>query len=280
MDWYGIPAAVMLQFGILMVIMLFPLLLVERPGEKRFPWSRYEATGSSWGTSNKELTKPRGVAVAPSSFRSPAAVFRDLLRAFSLITTSAFFVYGLTHVIGWGIVEVIHKPLYTQELGWKAVEVSKVSGGYAVVAELIGAIAGGVIADRVGRRLVMTVGFGSYGLLAFIFGACPNLWRESWFSTGFLILNPCLLAMGAVGFLSMGMKISWTRAAATVFTIYMTVSNVGHVIGNKLVGPLRERFEFSYEHTFFLAGAVTLIPLLLLTAVNPVRVDEMRKLQK
>ena len=83
--------------------------------------------------------------------------------------------------------------------------------------------------------------------------------------------------MGSVGFLSMAMRVSWTTAAATVFTIFMTVSNIGHVLGNKLVGPVRERLGLTYEETFYLAGATILIPLLLLLVMNPGQVDERKR---
>lgn len=39
-DVWGLQAAVMLQFVFLMLVMLFPLLILERQGEKRFPWSK------------------------------------------------------------------------------------------------------------------------------------------------------------------------------------------------------------------------------------------------
>ena len=42
---------------------------------------------------------------------------------------------------------------------------------------------------------------------------------------GYLFLNPGVLAMGSVGYLAMSMRISWTKAAATMFTIYMTANN-------------------------------------------------------
>lgn len=258
-DRWGLMPSVWVQFAILLFIMLLPLLLLERPGEKRFPWSRGKASGLS----------------STSSLRSPVAVAKDLLQAFSLITTAVFFVFGLTQNLGWGIVEVITKTLYIQELDWRSVEVSRVMG-YAVFPELIGAIVGGYVADRFGRRKVIVVGLGGYGLMALVFAACEPLWQKTWFSTGYLLLNPGLLAMGAVGFLSMGMKISWTRAAATVFTIYMTLSNVGHVVGNQLVGPLTSQYKFSYPQLLSTAGVLCLVPLLLLPFVRPTRVDEAR----
>jgi len=93
---WGLSSAVIIQFVVLIIIMLFPLLMLERPGEKRFPWSRGEANfrGSDAG-----------------GMRHPFDVFRDLFQAFSLATTSFFLIYGLIHTIGWGIVEVITKTL-------------------------------------------------------------------------------------------------------------------------------------------------------------------------
>jgi MFS family permease len=178
-------------------------------------------------------------------------------------------------VVGWGIVEVITKPLYTQQLGWDFVQFSNVSGA-AVFTEMAGALVGGYLADRFGRRKVIVAGFGLYGLMAAVFAMLPSLWSHTWFAGGYLFLNPCVLAMGAVGFLSMGMRIAWTKAAATVFTVYMTMSNVGHVLGNGCVGILREGWQLSYEQTLWVAAFSMWLPLLLLPLVNPERVDEMR----
>lgn len=258
---WGIPAALIVQFVVLIGIMMFPLFMLERPGEKRFPWSKGQAQGEEHVT----------------SFRNPFSLLKDVCLGFSLLTTFAFFVFGLCHVLGWGIVEVLTKPLYTQQLGWTFEKFSYISG-IAVVSELTGALFGGHFADRWGRRKVIIVGFGAYGLMHFVFASFPNLWTQSWFAGGYLILSPGALAVGSVGFLSMAMKISWTKAAATMFTIYMTLSNVGHVVGNFLVGRLRDEsgLSLSYEATFAVAGIITIAPLFLLTVVNPATVDSKR----
>ena len=259
-DAWGLPAAVFAQMIVLLVIMLFPILFVERPGEKRFPWSEGEAKGVGSG----------------ASLRSPIAVLRDLRQAFSMVTTSVFFVFGTIHMIGWGVVEVITKTLYTQQLDWTFVEVSNVAG-LAVLTEMAGAFGGGYLADRYGRRKIMIVGLGGYGLLAIVFGVFPALWHENWFAAGYLFVNPGILAVGAVGFLSMSMRISWTRAAATVFTIFLTVSNIGHVMGNWLVGTLRGTWALSYQESFFAVGVFMLAPLLLLLVVRIEEVDRRKK---
>ena len=43
--------------------------------------------------------------------------------------------------------------------------------------------------------------------------------------------------MLSVSLLALFMNISWTRAAATQFTLYMTLSNVGFAIGAFAIQP-------------------------------------------
>ncbi len=257
-DAWGLPSAVLIQFVTLLLIMLFPLMILERPGERRLPWSRAS-----------------GVADDVAGLRGLDKVIGDLRRAFSMVTTSVFFVFGVICLIAWGIVEVATKTLYTQQLGWSFVEVSQVAG-MAVFVEMFGALAGGYFADRFSRRKVIVVGLGGYGLLALIFAAFAGQWGESWFATGYLFVNPGLLAVGSVGFLAMSMRLSWTKAAATMFTIYLTTANIGHVVGNWMVGLLREELGFSYELTFAFAGVAVILPLFLLPLVRPEDVDRAR----
>lgn len=259
-DSWGLTGAVWLQFAILMLIMLFPIFMLERAGEKRFPWSKGSARGVESG----------------ASVRSLMDVIRDLRQGFSMVTTSVFVVFGAISMLGWGIVEVVTKTLYTQQLGWSFVDVSQVSGT-AALTEMIGAVLGGYCADRFGRRKVMAAGFAGYGVFAIVFAVFSNLWTETWFASGYLLLNPGLVAVAAVGYLSMSMRISWTKAAATMFTIYLTVSNIGHVLGNWFVGSLRDGWAFSYEQTFWTAGIVMILPLLLLVVIRQEEVDHAKR---
>ena len=264
-DAWGLPSAVFIQFVTLLLIMLFPLMLLERPGERRLPWSRASVDPGA-STVSGDVAGLRGLD----------EVIGDLRRAFSMVTTSVFFVFGVICLIAWGIVEVATKTLYTQQLGWSFVEVSQVAG-MAVFVEMFGALAGGYCADRFSRRKVMAVGLGGYGLMALVFAAFAGQWSESWFAAGYLFLNPGILAVGSVGFLAMSMRLSWTKAAATMFTIYLTTANIGHVAGNWMVGQLREELGFSYELTFAFAGVAVILPLFLLLLVRPEDVDRARK---
>jgi len=271
----GLEACVAVQVGLLLGIMLIPILILERPGEKRFPWSKGQAA-----------------TVTGSNVRDPKIVLKSYFRAFSITTTLVYIVFALTKLIGSGVHEIVTKTLYLQQLNpvWTDVEYSTASGLYAMGPIIVGALFGGYLADRFGRRLILTVGFGGCGLVAMVFAAHPELWNERWFAMSYLLSFETLNAVASVGFLSMAMRISWTTAAATVFTTYMTLSNVSHVLGNKLAGPIRERLTFSeygssadmmsYELTFWFISLVTLAPLLLLFLVQPDEVDQARRAEK
>ena len=261
-DTWGLTVAIFVQLAALLLIMLLPLLMVEKPGDRRFPWS--QPVGSAQSPQNTS-----------DNFRNFGKVVVDLLRSFSLRTTSVFLIFGVIYATTWGIVEVVTKTLYTQQLLWSFVEVSQVAG-LAVFLEVLGALIGGYLADRFGHRTIIAIGLGGYGLIAIVFAVSPENWSTSWFATGYLFLNPGILAFGMVGFTAMAMRLSWTNSAATMFTIYLTTSNIGHVAGNWLVGPLRGGMGFSYEQTFLFAGIIAILPLFLLLLVKSRDVDLVR----
>ena len=270
LNWGGLGACVVVQALLLLVIMLIPLLVLERRGEKRFPWSVGRASA------------------AVTSLGNPLKVLRIVLKAFALTTTWVYILFTLLKLVGSGVNEVLTNTLYTQHLNprWTDLEYSEASGLYATAPIIVGAVLGGYLADRYGRRFILTFGYVGFGAAALIFAGFPSLWNEGWFAMSYVISYETLAAIGAVGFLSMAMRISWTVAAGTVFTTYMTLSNVSHVIGNWMAGPLRSWLTFaeggaaahlySYELAFWWLGVITIVPVLLLLLVKTEEVDRAR----
>ena len=267
----GLEACVAVQVLLLLAVMLIPIIFVERRGEKRFPWS-----------------VGRAASTAVGNVSNPLRVLGSVLRAFSLTTTWVFILFTLLKLIGLGINEVLSNALYTQHLSprWTDVEFSTASGLYATAPIIVGAVGGGYLADRYGRRLILTVGYVGYGAAVMIFASFPGLWNEGWFAMSYVLSYETLAAIGSVGFLSMAMRISWTVAAGTVFTTYMTLSNVSHVIGNWAAGPLREWLIWlqggaadnllSYQSAFWWLGIMTIVPVILLLLVKTGDVDRAR----
>lgn len=255
---WGFEAAVWVQFFMLIGIMLFPLLILERPGEKRLPWSDGAAD----------------VVESAENVRNPLLVVKDLLKGFSLSTTFIFLIYTVLKHVGTGVNEIITKDLYTKQLGWTYVEVSEVAGFWAIFPNLAGALLCGFLANRWGRRTMLVIGLGGFGLCAIGFALCglyTDLWHYRWLTISYLLVSEGLVAIGSVAFLSMAMRITWTQSAATMFTTYMTISNVGHVLGNWLAGRVLE--SLGYHGTFVFAAAASILPLFLLMGVEPMKVD-------
>ncbi len=271
LNWGGLGACVAVQVLLLLAIMLIPLFVLERRGEKRFPWSVGQAIASS-----------------VPSVGNPLRVLRTVLKAFALTTTWVYILFTLLKLVGSGVNEVLTNTLYTQHLNprWTDLEYSEASGLYATAPIIVGAVLGGYLADRFGRRVILAIGYVGYGVAALIFAGFPDLWNEGWFAMSYILSYETLSAIGSVGFLSMAMKISWTAAAGTVFTTYMTLSNVSHVFGNGIAGTLRswlifpERGAaaelFSYELAFWGVGFITVAPVLLLLLVKTEQVDRAR----
>ena len=270
MDQYGIQGAVAAQIIVLLLIMLVPLLLVERQGDKRFPWDVY---GSSKLEPSRQMRH-----------RSIGEILHDVLRGFSMRTTMFFFMIVLLSLIGWGVMETILKTICNQQIGWSSTHTSVVMG-YSYVPEAISAVLFGFLGDRFGRKKMMILGMGGYGLVSILFALGSDYWGNSyptdWAADGYwdnhivwlyVVGYKVLLAIFVVNYLAESMALSWTSSSATMFTIFMTLSNVGHVLGNLMAGDV-ERI-FGAAHSFIAMGIFNIVILSLLIYVRREDVTE------
>ena len=249
----GLVFTIIVQTLLMFAIMAFPLFILERPGEKRFPWSR--------GASSKVLEK--------RSTQNPMVVIKDLLTAFSKGPCYFTALFILLSAINQGINGAVLPVFYNTTLGWESDSYSQFVGGPSTALEFIGAILGGALADRFGRRRVFFVGWGSFSLLSGVFGlmvlSMPEL--PNWFQSFYLAVYPFCIAMGTVAMFALAMALSWSKASATMFTSYMAISNLSVVIGNKLIGPLSELF--SVGQIYLLMMVICLSPVVLLKSMDP-----------
>jgi PAT family beta-lactamase induction signal transducer AmpG len=294
---YGIRGAVIAQMLTLFVIMLFPLFFIERKGEKRFPWSKsagnreqpiaHTAKRSILEIA-RDLIRDSSPAAADIATRPILEIVRDLILGFSLRTTAAFALMILVSLIGWGVMETVLKTICNQQIGWSAEHTSYVMG-YAVIPECIVAIAAGWLGDRYGRKRFMTIGLVGYGILSIAFACLVNQWGaglettiavdgvwDNYIVWIYTVSYRAPLAVFVVNYLADSMKMSWTNSSATMFTIYMTLSNIGHVIGNFSAGTVETAFGVS--NTFIVMGILTAATSLLLLFVNADDVEK-RKTQ-
>ena len=250
----GLVFTILVQTLLMLVIMIFPLFILERPGEKRFPWSKGRDSLTDLNHSNSH---------------SPLTVIKDLITAFSKAPCYFAALFIIISAINQGINGAVLPVFYNATLGWESDTYSQVVGGPGTILEFFGAILGGVMADRFGRRKVFFIGWGSFSVLSGIFGfmilTMPEL--PVWFQGFYLIVYPFCVAVGTVGMFALAMALSWSKASATMFTSYMAISNLSVVIGNKLIGPLSD--IFSIGQIYVIMMFVCLTPVILLKSMDP-----------
>ncbi len=249
----GLVFTIIVQTILMFAIMAFPLFILERPGEKRFPWSQ--------GASSRSLDE--------RSTQNPMAVIKALMRAFSKGPCYFTALFILLSAINQGINGAVLPVFYNTTLGWESDSYSQFVGGPSTILEFIGAILGGVLADRFGRRKVFFIGWGSFSLLSGVFGLMVITMPElpNWFQSFYLAVYPFCIAIGTVAMFALAMALSWSKASATMFTSYMAISNLSVVIGNKLIGPLSELF--SVGQIYLLMMFICLLPAVLLKSMDP-----------
>lgn len=227
---YGFQQAILTLSVAVCLIMLVPLLLRERPGEKLLPW-------------NKGATHPEVEKMQLDSF---VKIFRSLFRVFilpsSLLMGVAFFLFNT----GIGLIDAVLPVFTIQAAGWTNENYSHVFSIVNIISGVLGMVAGGFLADRFGKRKVISI-----YLIAFVgvFAAMVLLnafWNREFIITGFMGLYYLLYVFISIGSFAIGMELCWCRVSATQFTLYMAVANMGRALGASLLGPLKEKLSWEY----------------------------------
>jgi len=263
--------ALLVQTSILLIIMLLPLYFLERPGDKRFPWSR----------SPEVTSQPGRVMLHPARnfLKGLANYFGGLRKGLSVQCACMAVIFTTVIHVGQGVNTTLIQPLYTQDLQWTAERYAQIDGTLGMLVQFLAAILGGYLGDRFGQRTFMVIGYTAFAAMAATFGICESYWTTTWFATAYLVAAPAALAMGTVSAFSLFMRISWTRAAATMFTSYMALLNVGDTIGKGLLASyLKDSYD--YPTCFYLVGLTSIIPLVLLLWMNPRDVERAKQAEE
>ena len=243
---YGFPVAVLGISAVLLLVMIVPSLLRERPSEKLLPWSSGE--------------------VAPEVLHLRAETWSDILftlrKGFllrnSLLASVCFLFSGF--VMG---LKDAQTPLFTiQQLGWT----NEGHANLVAVANLAGALAAmalaGVIADRFGKVRMITLYLVVMSLCWVALAASRSNWGNAAFITTMIWAIQTVETFCTVAVFATAMHLCWQRVAATQFTLYMVCNNVGVTLGGALLGPLRSIFDWS--GMFLCCAGVLLVAAVLL----------------
>ncbi len=241
---YGLREATIALALLVAFIMLVPLLMRERPGEKLVPWSAGNASTEA----------------ARLQLDSWAKIFTSLFKVFllpsSLFMGVAFFLFNMCI----SLLETMLPVFTIQEMGWTNDTYSSLFSTTSLVAGLLGIIAGGALADLFGKRRMMSIYLVLFAVVMIAMGIAKSFWNTPYFMSGFMGVYYTLYVFTAIASFAIGMQLCWPRISATQFTLYMALANVGRSVGAALLGPLKARLP--WEYIFFFIAVLALGSLL------------------
>lgn len=234
---YGLSSSVLTMSAATLMVLLLPLSLCERSGERLLPWSKGKAapesillTVDSWG---KLLTSFKRVVFLKNSL---------------LMLSAIFFIEGALHFMRTLL------PIFTiKELGWSNILYSNVYSTASLLGGIIGMLIGGFALQRMGIvRYIQSVLL-LVALLGVTMAACLPLWKNIMVVYGFIGAFCTLLTLINIGLLALAMHLCWKRISAVQFTFAMTIFNAGLASGAALLGVLRSLLSWQL---LFLAFAL------------------------
>ena len=254
--YVGIKGAILMQIPILLVIIMVPLFMRERPGEKLFPWSKDESeTPHEPESENQNFME----------------IISKVKTAFSLKSTQLGILLSLVLSLSFFLIPVL-PLLFIRELGWTQEQFNATKGGLILVITMLAYIVGGQLGRKFGGKSVIIYATLSGALLTAMWGLTEPWWSNSIYMVSIWSIRTFVFAMVSINVFSLMMRITWSEVGGTQFTGYMAMMNLSAIIGYQLTEPLAGRFDYP---TLFLIAAV--LETLLIVAVLYIDPDETRR---
>lgn len=234
----------------ILLIMMVPLFLRERPGERLLPWSKGEASETS----------------AKLQVESWKQLFKSLLKVFFLPVSILMGISVFSWNIGRGILDTLLTIFSVQELGWSDSHFSNLISIAKIISGLMGMFIAGALIDLFGKIRMLAIFLGMIIILIASVGIFKSLWPNDTFMTGIIIGYYILETFIIIAIFAIAMVLCWKRISATQFTLYMAIANLGKSLGSALLGTLKEYFDWNYVILLSL-----IFPLLMLILVRYIR---------
>ena len=244
MSHYGYFYAIVSFSLIISIIILVPLLLRERPGEKLLPWTKGEAS--------KVAEKIQ--------LHSWKIIFKSLVKVFFLPVSFMMGIAAFSFSVGRGLIDTLLPVFTVQELGWADIHYSQIFAMANMISGIFGMLVGGFLVDYFGKIRMMTIYLAL--LLSLMVGMffLKIYWQNEVLMTGFIISFYILLTSTTIAIFAAAMQLCWKRISATQFTLYMAISNLGLAAGAALMGQLKNMFDWEYIFlTYILFAAIMLV---------------------
>ncbi|PTX42170.1 PAT family beta-lactamase induction signal transducer AmpG [Christiangramia gaetbulicola] len=231
-------------------IMIFPIIFKERAGEKLLPWTPGKASLVSKKTQLKSWTH---------IFKS---LYRVVILKSSLILCIGIFILGIMY----GLVDTLLPIFSIQELGWTNSYFSNILSTTNVIGGFLGMFIGGYLVDYFGKIKMLTIYLILLTILIGVFAFITNLWSSAIIMIAFILCYCTLYTFLCIAVFASAMHLCWKTVAATQFTLYMALSNMGRAAGASLLGILKT--SFNWETVFLTIAVIPFILIIIIQFIN------------
>jgi len=242
----GFQTALLVQLPVLFLIMLIPLFVLEKEGDKFLPWSKGMA--DSTDTSDEEVMKLNEII---SGFKLAVS---DPGPRWALLLCTIMWIGGGMGT-GLGIIDFQWEFLFVEELGWDAQDYLDTKAVPVFLATMAGFLVGGFLGSKFGSERVLLSAVGVGTLMTVIWSASRGNWSDQGFMTGIWLLWTLIWAIVGANLLALLMSLTTKELGGTQFSIYMTLINVGAFTGNYLSPRFLDMVSGNYANLFLIGAA-------------------------
>ncbi len=243
---FSFTVAILMLAIVIGIIMLVPIFLRERQGEKIAPWTKGKASPES-----KKLQLSNWRMIFRSLY-SVCSLKNSILVALVLFISQGGFKYMSTML-----------PIFTvTELGWTNLDYSRYYSTAKLVGGIAGMILGGFLMVKYGKMRMLNVYFVGTIFFIAILSFSKAYWGDRSFIYAFMIIYNLLYTFACIGIFAIAMQCCWKKVSASQFTLYMTIANLGQMSFAGLIGPIKANYSWTVS-LFFAAIIIALAWLVL-----------------
>ena len=242
----GFQAALLVQLPVLLLIMLIPLFILEKEGDKFLPWSKDLSQPTE--TTDEETMKFGEII---SGFR---VAISDPAPRWALLLCTIMWIGGGMGT-GMGIIDFQWEFLFVNELGWDAQDYLDTKAIPVFFSTMAGFLVGGFLGSKFGSQRVLLTAVGVGTLMTIVWSASRDNWSDQGFMTGIWLFWTLIWAIVGANLLALLMSVTTKELGGTQFSIYMTLINVGAFAGNALSPRVFDIVDQSYANLFLVGAA-------------------------
>lgn len=210
LQYHGAQAAFLAFLPVIAVVTLFAMLIIERPGERRFPWSVGEASPA-----NRDRQAERWWPILRETLRN--LVSRD-----SLI----FIVATLAIGVSSGLLSPTMTMFATTQVGYDAAGYTALNSAISLPAAGIAILASGLLAARFGTRNVFAAVLVAEAVSVLAIFLMADALTAGLTFAALLAFNALSAMLRQMSSQAMRVALSDPRVGATQMTVYNSLGNL------------------------------------------------------